>query len=96
MNLQSDIDTSGLAASRDKLARDIAAIASEASDLLKDAGGRNLQRAQDALHVAQAAIRSGTGDVAEAAVEYVHAHPLKSIGAAAAVGLIAGLLLARR
>ena len=84
-----------LAASTEKLARDIAAIAAEAGELFRDAGGRNVRAAQDALVQAGHAIRSGTSDFTDAAGGCVRAHPFKSIGGAAVAGLVLGLLLAR-
>jgi ElaB/YqjD/DUF883 family membrane-anchored ribosome-binding protein len=89
-------DTPSLQASRDKLAQDIAAVAAEAADLLKDATGRGLGRAQDALDEARAVLRDGGSEAAGAARAYVRAHPLKTLGIAAAAGLALGLLLARR
>jgi ElaB/YqjD/DUF883 family membrane-anchored ribosome-binding protein len=89
-------DTPSLQASRDKLAQDIAAVAAEAADLLKDATGRGLGRAQDALDEARTALRDGGSEVAGAARAYAQAHPLKTLGVAAAAGLVLGLLLARR
>jgi ElaB/YqjD/DUF883 family membrane-anchored ribosome-binding protein len=89
-------DTPNLQASRDKLAHDIAAVAAEAADLLQDAGGRGFGRVQQALDEARSALRDGGGVMAGATRAYVQAHPLQALGAAAAAGLVLGLLLARR
>lgn len=85
-----------LDASRARLAQDIAAIAAEAAELLKDTSGHNLRRAQEALARARAAIRSGASEAAQTTGEVVQSHPLQALGIAAAVGLLAGVLLARR
>ena len=89
-------DTPNLQASRDKLAHDIAAVAAEAADLFKDAGGRGFGRVQEALDEARSALRDGGGEMAGATRAYVQAHPLQTLGVAAAAGLVLGLLLARR
>lgn len=85
-----------LDASRARLAQDIAAIAAEAAELLKDTSGHNLRRAQEALARARGAIRSGASEAAQTTGEVVQSHPLQALGIAAAVGLLAGVLLARR
>ncbi|MFL6694655.1 MAG: glycine zipper domain-containing protein [Ramlibacter sp.] len=89
-------DTPNLQASRDKLAHDIAAVAAEAADLLEDAGGRGFGRVLEALDEARSALRDGGGEMAGATRAYVQAHPLQTLGIAAAAGLVLGLLLARR
>jgi ElaB/YqjD/DUF883 family membrane-anchored ribosome-binding protein len=89
-------DTATLEAGRARLAQDIAAIASESADLLKDAGAANLRRAQDALSAARVAIRNRGSNAADVTTGYVNAHPWYAIGIAACAGAVAGLLLARR
>jgi ElaB/YqjD/DUF883 family membrane-anchored ribosome-binding protein len=89
-------ETSGLQAGGQKLAQDIAAVATEAADVLHGAGKRGLGRAQDALAEARSALRDGSRDATGATRAYVQAHPMQTIGVAAAAGLVLGLLLARR
>ena len=89
-------DMSGLQATRDKLSQDIAAVAAEAADLLTGASERGLGRAQVALGEARSALRDGGTEVARATRAHVQAHPLQTLGIAAAAGLVVGLLLARR
>jgi ElaB/YqjD/DUF883 family membrane-anchored ribosome-binding protein len=96
MNMQHTTTDAGLEAGRARLAQDIAAIASEAAELIKDTSGHNLRLAKEALAKARTAIRGGSKDAAEATGEFVHSHPLQAIGVAAAIGLLAGVLLARR
>jgi ElaB/YqjD/DUF883 family membrane-anchored ribosome-binding protein len=55
-----------------------------------------LQRAIDALSQATDAVRSSSSDMAEAAGDYVRENPLKTAAAAAAAGMLLGLLIARR
>jgi ElaB/YqjD/DUF883 family membrane-anchored ribosome-binding protein len=96
MNHPIAADTTALEAGRVRLAQDIATIAAESADLLKDAGATSLRRAQDALSAARAAIRNGGSDAADVTSDYVKAHPWYAIGIAACAGALAGLLLARR
>jgi ElaB/YqjD/DUF883 family membrane-anchored ribosome-binding protein len=55
-----------------------------------------LQRAIDALSQATDAMRSSGSEMAGAAGHYVRANPLKTAAAAAAAGMLLGLLIARR
>ena len=96
MNNRPPITEAALEASRARLAQDIAAIAAEAAELLKDTSGHNLRRAQEALAKARTAIRNGAKEAAQTTGEVVQSHPLQALGIAAAVGLLAGALLARR
>jgi ElaB/YqjD/DUF883 family membrane-anchored ribosome-binding protein len=90
--------------------RDTAAVVKEAQHLLKSLGEQGdaalsaaSTRAQDTIESA----RRNLGDVRQAAVDgatraattaddYVHANPWQSIGIGAALGVLAGYLLARR
>lgn len=96
MNKQAPSTEAALEAGRARLAQDIAAIAAEAAELLKDTSGHNLRRAREAVAKASAAIRGGAREAAQTTGEVVQSHPLQALGMAAAVGLLAGLLLARR
>lgn len=78
------------------LAQDLTTLVDEAADLLQDAGGTTLRRAQEALAAAGATIRSRGDDAAGATREYVTAHPWRAVGIAAFAGALAGVLLARR
>jgi ElaB/YqjD/DUF883 family membrane-anchored ribosome-binding protein len=68
------------------------------TDTTDTAGKTNLelQRAIDALVQATDAMRSSGTEMAGAAGDYMRANPLKAMGAAAATGLLLGLLIARR
>jgi ElaB/YqjD/DUF883 family membrane-anchored ribosome-binding protein len=82
--------------SRQKLVEDIATVASEASELLKEFSDDKLLRTRRAMTQAQAAISAGADDLGSTAGGYVRAHPWRAIGAVGALGLVVGLLLARR
>jgi ElaB/YqjD/DUF883 family membrane-anchored ribosome-binding protein len=98
MNMKNELEigTEALSASRDTLSKDIVALAGEASNLLKSFSGQKLDSAKEALSGAQSAVSDGAKEFAGVANEYVNTHPWKAMGAAAAAGVLLGLLLARR
>lgn len=57
--------------------------------------GEALKEAQLNLETAQNLIVENTREAARTTDQYVHEHPWKSVGIAAGVGLIAGLLIRR-
>jgi len=56
----------------------------------------NLRQARHKLADAEDAIKEKTREMARATDDYVHEHPWPSMGAAAGVGLVIGLLIGRR
>jgi ElaB/YqjD/DUF883 family membrane-anchored ribosome-binding protein len=56
----------------------------------------NLRNARHKMGDLEDALRVKTREVARATDDYVHEHPWKSIGMAAGLGLIVGLLISRR
>ena len=82
--------------SREKLSKEIGGMVNEASDLLKNFSEENLESARATLSKAQSAITDGAKQYADMTDEYVHANPWKTLGVAAAAGLLIGILLARR
>ena len=77
----------------------LAATADESNGKLADLRERvkdNLRVARDKLAVAEDAVRAQARKAAYAADDYVHDNPWSSIGAAAAVGLLIGVLVGRR
>ena len=97
-------------AARDQLAADLKAVIADAEALLdatKGEAGERIAavraRAQESLRAAKARISEMEHSVvdqakeaAKAADDYVREHPWTAIGIAAAVGLVVGVLLARR
>lgn len=97
-------------APRDKLLSDVKVVISDAEDLLKataSAAGEKVaaarERVQDSLHKAKVKLAEAEEVVIQRAKqtarvtdEYVHEHPWRSVGIAAGVGLIIGLLIGRR
>lgn len=84
----------------EELLRSLAATGAEKGDKLRAAAEENLRTARVKLRQLQADAAAGTHAAAEAADEYVRENPWQSVGIAAAVaalvGLVLGLLLTRR
>ena len=97
-------------ATRDRIIDDFGAVLSEAEDLLKRAGNETGDRAKDLrsqveskLLAAKLRLQELEGQALDQAKyaarytdDYVHDTPWTSIGVAAGVGFIVGLLLTRR
>ncbi len=97
-------------AQRDKLLDDLRLVISDAEELLRltahqvgddtaELRGRIQSRLQEAgieLAGLQDAATAQVKAAGHAADEFVHEHPWQSIGIAAAIGLVVGLLVARR
>lgn len=77
----------------------IQATAAQGGELLAGAREKakaSLDTAKEKLAQAQAAVSAKSRVVADATDEYVHTHPWEAVGMAAGIGLLVGLLLARR
>jgi ElaB/YqjD/DUF883 family membrane-anchored ribosome-binding protein len=81
---------------QEKVSKEIGAMVDEASDLLKNFSAQNLESARATLSKAQTALADGAKQYADMSEEYVRANPWKTLGIAAAAGLLVGILLARR
>ena len=93
-----------------RLAEDFKAVVKDAEELLRhaatDAGDgydeararleRSLKAARAELESMEKAVMEGTRRAARATDGYVHNHPWESIGIGAGVGLLLGMLIARR
>ena len=98
------------AVTKEKLVADLKLVIADADELLRatasQAGEKvgelrvrmqeNLSSARLKLADAEAALKEKSREVARATDDYVHDHPWKSIGVAAGVGLLVGLLIGRR
>ena len=98
------------AETKDQLVANLRRVISDAEDLLAATAGQtdskmaelrarareNLSVARDKLADVSAAGRERARQAAAATDEYVHDNPWSSIGAAAAVGMLIGVLLGRR
>ena len=95
---------------RDKLLDDLRTVVSDAEQWLrqgshltgeellaaKDKFERTLRIAKDDIIKFEEALVAKTKEAAKATDEYVHENPWKSVGIGAGVGLLVGLLIARR
>lgn len=79
----------------DKVARDVTGMVNEASEVLKDYGTKKLESAKQSLTQAQTVVTDGYRQAADVTDEYVHAHPWKAVGIAAATGVLIALILRR-
>ncbi len=98
------------AETKDQLVANLRRVVSDAEDLLAATAGQtdtriaelrsrareNLLLARERLADADAAMRARARQAAAATDEYVHDNPWSSIGAAAALGILIGVLLGRR
>jgi len=98
------------AVSKDKLIADFKVVVADAEELLRatahEAGDKaadlrarlqsRLAKAKDQLADAEAVIIDKAKQAGRAADDYVHDNPWRSVGIAAGVGLIIGLLIGRR
>lgn len=80
----------------EKLANEIGGIVTDASDLLKSFTSEKLDSARSSMAHIQSAVTDGAKQYASVTDQYVQANPWKSVGIAAAGGLLIGILLARR
>jgi ElaB/YqjD/DUF883 family membrane-anchored ribosome-binding protein len=94
---------------RDKLVADARVVLDDVESLLKQAASASGQQAQELreragealgrarvkLHDAQIAAAENARAAARATDDWVHAHPWGAMGAAAGVGFLIGLLVAR-
>ena len=96
--------------SRDKMVGEFSTVINEAEDMLKRAANETGEKAKDLraqveakllaaklqLQELQGAAADRAKEAARATDDYVHGHPWQSIGVAAAIGFVAGLLMNRR
>lgn len=98
------------AVTKDKLVADLRVVVADAEELLRATAGHagekvavareriqeSLATAKARLAVAQEEVVERTKAAARATDEYVHENPWRAVGIAAGVGLIIGMLIARR
>jgi ElaB/YqjD/DUF883 family membrane-anchored ribosome-binding protein len=97
-------------ASSEKLMKDLRTVMLDAEDLLKATAGQAGEKVSEARARAEESIRMAkealgelgeeamerTREAVESADDYVHENPWKAVGIAAGIGLVVGLLLARK
>jgi len=96
--------------SKDKLVADLKVVVADAEELLRataSQAGEKVSAARTRIEASLAAAKVKLSDAERAALEkakeaakatdeYVHDHPWKAVGIAAAAGLLLGLLISRR
>jgi len=105
-----DTITRALQEDRERLARDLRSVVEDAEQLLKHAAAGTGQAYDEARVRLEQTLRGARGELAEfeqavkervmqagmATDGYVRSHPWEAVGIGAGVGLLVGLLLARR
>lgn len=95
--------------SKEKLMQDLRVVVADAEELLRATAGQagdkvasareriqeSLSAARERLVAAEHAVVEKTKQAAKATDEYVHENPWKSVGIAAGVGLVIGMLISR-
>jgi ElaB/YqjD/DUF883 family membrane-anchored ribosome-binding protein len=85
--------------SADNLMNDLRAVIADAEALLRATAGDSGERMQEVRARAEESLRAAREHLKGAGVELdgqVRAHPWAAVGIAAAIGLVAGVLLARK
>ena len=95
---------------KEKLVADLKVVVADTEELLRATAGQagdkvaeirsrlqdHLATAKDSLAEAQAAVVDKAKQVGRATDDYVHDNPWRSVGVAAGIGLVVGLLIGRR
>ncbi|MCU0897522.1 MAG: DUF883 family protein [Burkholderiales bacterium] len=98
------------AVTREKLVADMKSVIADADELLKATAGQagekvqaartraeeSLRRARIKVEEAEQVVVARAKAAAQATDDYVHANPWKAVGLAGAIGVIVGMLIARR
>jgi ElaB/YqjD/DUF883 family membrane-anchored ribosome-binding protein len=89
-------DFQTLVADTEKLLAHTASLAGDQADELRDQINESLLRARETLAIAEATLRERSREAVVATEEYVQNNPWQSVGIAAGVGFLLGLLATRR
>lgn len=89
-------DFQTLVADTEKLLVHTASLAGDQADELRDQINESLLRARETLAIAEATLRERSREAVVATEEYVQNNPWQSVGIAAGVGFLLGLLATRR
>lgn len=88
-------DFESLVADAEKLRQSAAGLAGEEMAELRDQLNVYLRRARESLHLTEGSLREQGIAARERTEEYLHEHPWGSIGLAAGVGFLVGMLVRR-
>jgi|SRR6478735_3959288 len=90
------VELQALIGDAEKLLQHAANLAGDQADELRKHIQLNLQRARETLGSGEDAIREHADELQRASVSYVQQNPLQTLGIAAGIGLLIGLLLGQR
>ncbi|MBD2836650.1 DUF883 domain-containing protein [Pseudomonas sp. JM0905a] len=93
-DLLADFQT--LVSDTEKLLQDTASLAGEQADELRLQIHESLKRARDTLRDTEQNLKERGQAAVQATEDYVQEHPWQSVGLAAGIGFLLGLLAARR
>lgn len=105
-----NVKHTNISAPKDKLMEDLRLVVADAEELLRATANQASEgattaraRIQESLQVVKArlgaaedAVIERTREAAKVTDQYVHENPWKSVGASAVVGVVIGMLIARR
>lgn len=80
----------------EKLLEDSASLAGEQADQLREQIRGSLRRARSTLHNAEDSLRERSQAAVKATEDYVQSHPWQTLGVAACIGVLLGMLISRR
>lgn len=80
----------------EQLLQHSASLAGDQAEELREQIRSSLGRARTTLHDAEGALRERGKAAVEATAGYVQSHPWQTLGIAAAIGLLLGMLITRR
>lgn len=80
----------------EKLLQDSASLAGDQAEQLREQIRGSLSRARSTLHDAEDALRERGKAAVQATEGYVQNHPWQTLGVAACIGLLLGMLISRR
>ncbi|MCY1286352.1 putative protein YqjD [compost metagenome] len=89
-------DFQALVSDTEKLLQDSASLAGEQADELRLQISESLKRARDTLRDTEQNLKQRSQAAVHATEDYVQQHPWQSVGLAAGIGFLLGLLAARR
>jgi ElaB/YqjD/DUF883 family membrane-anchored ribosome-binding protein len=89
-------DSKALLDDTEALLREAAKASGDKAQELYDRIAENLNKAKTTLLDAQANITEKAKETAKNTDQYVHDHPWQAVGAAAAIGAVLGMLIARK
>ena len=90
------IEFQALVSDTEKLLQHSASLVGEQAEELREQIRTSRGRARSTLHNAEDSLRDRGKAAVQATEGYVHTHPCQTLGVAAAIGLLLGMLITRR